>query len=682
MSPNRLADETSPYLLQHKDNPVDWYPWGPEALARAAAEDKPIFLSVGYAACHWCHVMEHESFEDATTAAAMNARFVSIKVDREERPDVDGIYMDAVQAMTGHGGWPMTVFCSPDGEPFYAGTYFPKEPRHGMPSLAQVLEGVSRAWQEQRADLLTQARGIVTRLAEQAAASAPQAPLTDTILENAFAKLAQAFDPEWGGFGSAPKFPAAMALEFCLRAHLRGWAGAEEIVRTTLDRMAEGGIHDQLGGGFHRYAVDNIWHVPHFEKMLYDNALLARTYLHGYQALGDERYRDVTCNTLDYLLREMQHADGGFFSSQDADSEGTEGAFFVWSWEELVDVVGPTAASFLGAEPAGNWEGTNVLWMPFSIEEAAPRLDTTAEVLADTITAARVTLFEMRGKRIRPATDDKILAAWNGMAIIALAEAGRALERPDYIEAAARAAEFVLRELRDPGGRLLRSWREGVTGGLGFADDHALMAQACLTLFETTGDATWFASARSLADDLLRLFEDPDNGGFFQTGIDHERLVIRPKELLDNATPSGNSVAATLLQRLALFTGDADYERAGLAALQPALEAMQRFPTGMGEALCALDLHRARADEVAIVGPHDDPKTRALVRVLHQGFLPHVVLAIGDGAATDRHVVPLLEERWLVEGAPAAYVCHGSICEQPLTTVDALSAALEVPDVG
>jgi len=680
MRPNRLATETSPYLLQHKDNPVDWYPWGPEALAKAAAEDKPILLSVGYAACHWCHVMEHESFEDEATAAAMNERFVSIKVDREERPDIDGIYMDAVQAMTGHGGWPMTVFLSPDGEPFYAGTYYPKEPRQGMPSFTQVLEGVSRAWAEQREDLLTQARGIVTHIAEQAAAEVRTEPLTVGMLELAYSGLAEAFDPDWGGFGGAPKFPSAMALEFCMRGHLRGWPGAEEIVRTTLDRMAEGGIHDQLGGGFHRYAVDNIWHVPHFEKMLYDNALLARAYLHGYQVLEDDRYLKVATRTLDYLLREMQHPDGGFFSSQDADSEGTEGAFFVWSWAELVDLVGPVAASFLGAEPGGNWESTNVLWTPFSIEEAAPRLGVSADELAATVATARETLFEARALRVRPATDDKILAAWNGMAIIAFAETGRAIGEPRYARAAARAADFVLRELKDDHGRLLRSWREGVAGGPGFVDDHALMAEACLTLYETTGDARWFEEARTLADALIELFEDPA-GGFFQTGGDQERLVVRPKELFDNATPAGNSVAATMLQRLALFTGEAAYARAGLAALQPVREIMQRFPTGMGEALCALDLHLATdTAEVAIVGPRLNEATEEMIGVLHFSYRPHVVLAIGDApedAAPDSSPVPLLHHRGLVNGAPAAFVCHGFVCDQPVSTADDLRVSLD-----
>ncbi len=562
--PNRLAGETSPYLLQHALNPVDWYPWGPEALDRARKEDKPVLLSIGYAACHWCHVMEHESFEDERTAAVMNRDFVSIKVDREERPDLDAIYMDAVQSMTGHGGWPMTVFLTSEGEPFYAGTYFPKEDRHGLPAFTKVLEAIAEAWRDRRAEVGRQGRRVVEALARAGGVRESAEPLTDHLVLQAHAALRQAFDGRWGGFGGAPKFPQPMTLEFLLRCHLRGLEGSIEMVEPTLDRMAGGGIHDQVGGGFHRYSVDERWHVPHFEKMLYDNAQLARLYIHGWQITGRERYRRVAEGTLDYLLREMRHPGGGFFSSQDADSEGEEGSFFVWGYEDLLSAavngadraVGEAVAGYLGAIPEGNWEGgKNVLWTPFPLDRVAGEAGLDVEELRSRVEAARGRLFDRRERRVGPATDDKVLASWNGLAIAAFAEGGRVLGRPDYVGAAVGAADFVLHELRAEDGRLLRSWREGRAGGPGFLDDHAAMVDACLSLYETTFDLRFFLEARNLADDLVRLFRDPDGGGFFQTGADAEELVIRPKELFDNAIPSGNSMAAA--------EGDRDRGRSG-----------------------------------------------------------------------------------------------------------------------
>ncbi|HZD70584.1 MAG TPA: thioredoxin domain-containing protein, partial [Actinomycetes bacterium] len=476
---NRLAGETSPYLLQHASNPVDWYPWGPEALELARSQDRPILLSIGYAACHWCHVMAHESFEDPRTAALMNEHFVCVKVDREERPDLDAIYMTAVQAMTGQGGWPMTVFLTPEGEPFFAGTYFPRQDRLGMPAFEKVLLAVAGAWRDQRDRARSQGRQMAEHLALQTGALKSAAGgLDDGVLRQAFEGIGGAFDADWGGFGGAPKFPQPMTLDFLLRCHLRGWRGALEMVQLTLDRMAAGGIFDQLGGGFHRYATDQRWLVPHFEKMLYDNAQLVRLYTRAWQVTGAERYRRVARLTADYLLRELRHPDGGFFSSQDADSEGEEGRFFVWSYQELVEVAGEPVATFLGAVPEGNWEGRNVLWTPLSPQAAAERTGVGVEELEGALPAARAALLERRETRARPATDDKVLAAWNGLAVAALAEAGRVLPEPRYVLAAVEAAEFVLGTMRTP--RLRRAWREGRLGGPGYLDDHACMAEACL----------------------------------------------------------------------------------------------------------------------------------------------------------------------------------------------------------
>jgi uncharacterized protein YyaL (SSP411 family) len=676
-SGNRLARETSPYLLQHAHNPVDWYPWGEEALTRAREEDKPIFLSIGYSACHWCHVMERESFEDEEIAALMNERFVSIKVDREERPDLDGIYMDAVQAMNGQGGWPLSAFLTPQGRPFYAGTYFPPVSAHGMPAFRQVLNGIAEAWRDRRDEVVEQA-GKVTQAIERSVDLGPSdEPLSSSIADQALEGLGRAFDPLWGGFGGAPKFPQPMTLEFLLRQSLREVHGAMEMLVVTLDHMAAGGMYDHVGGGFARYSTDTAWHVPHFEKMLYDNAQLLQLYSHAWQVTGNERYRRVATETADYLLREMQHPQGGFWSSQDADSEGVEGKFFTWTWDELVALVGEPVATCLGASAQGNWEGTNVLWRPVEIGEVAARYGLDTEELTTRSDEARKILFEARDARIHPGTDDKVLAAWNGMAIRALAEAGRTFANPTYTRAAVRSAEFILREMRDDRTGLRRSWRDGATGGPGFADDHALMAAACLTLYETVYDARWFEEARKLGDELIDRFHDRERGGFFQTASDAEALLLRPKELYDNATPSGNSVAAEVLRRLALLTGERAYEEAATSALRLVAGAMSRAPSGFGHALCALDLYLGPSREVAVVGDPRDGATRALAEeVTVARFRPNVVLAVGTAeGSTD--AVPLLRDRAMVDGRPAAYVCERFACRLPVTDRGALRTELD-----
>ena len=648
---------------------MDWFPWGDEALAKASAEDRPIFLSIGYAACHWCHVMERESFEDEETASFLNAHFVPIKVDREERPDLDAIYMDAVQSMTGQGGWPLSAFLTPEGKPFFAGTYFPERPSHGMPSFRQVLEGIAEAWRERRDDIEHQAERVVDAISRAASLDASPEPLTDELTSQAFATLRASFDGTWGGFGGAPKFPQPMILEFVLRMAVRGVPQALPMLTTTLDRMASGGIYDQLGGGFARYSTDATWLVPHFEKMLYDNAQLAQLYTRAWQITGEERYRRIATETLAYLAREMRQPGGGFSSSQDADSEGVEGRFFTWSWDELVDLVGEDAAAAFGADPSGNWAGegtepTNVLWLPpgagIDLEEA------------------RGVLFRARERRVRPATDDKVLAGWNAMAIQAFAEAGAAFGDAALLDVAEAAAAFVLSELRAPDGRLLRSWRDGVPGGPAYADDHALLASATLALFARTGDLRWFREARRLVEDLVRLFADEERGGFFQTGVDVDPLVVRPKDLSDNAVPSANSVAADVLQRLALLTGEAELEERGVSALRIVRDLLGRAPAGFGHALQALDLYLGPAQEVAIVGAPEDPARAALVdQVVGARFLPNVVVAVAapdDAAAVSE--VALLRDRPLVDGRPTAYVCRRFACRLPVTTPEDLAGQL------
>jgi uncharacterized protein YyaL (SSP411 family) len=656
--PNRLAGETSPYLLQHKDNPVDWHPWGDEALARARAEDKPLLVSIGYSACHWCHVMERESFEDHEIAALMNERYVCIKVDREERPDIDAIYMEACQAMTGQGGWPLNAFLTPEQVPFYAGTYFPPEPRHGLPSWRMVLLGVAEAWSGRREEIRDQSDRVVRTLGSTARLQPSSEPIRGELIAQSIENLAATYDHANGGWGGAPKFPAASTIEFLLGR------GETEMSLGTLRAMARGGIYDQVGGGFSRYSVDARWTVPHFEKMLYDNALLARAYLHGWQVSGDELLRRVCTQTLDWALREMRGLEGGFCSALDADSEGVEGKFYVWTLDELRETLGPDLAdeaiAYFGASERGNFEhGANVL------EARGPERD------PQRLGEIRGKLCDARSARVRPGLDDKRLTSWNALMISALAEAGAALERADYLEAATSCGSFLLDRLRAPDGRLLRTWKDG-RGRIGaYLEDHAYLVSALITLYEATFDPRWYREAVTLADSIIARFSDPERGGFFTTPTDHERLVARRKDLEDSPIPSGSSAAAFALLRLALLSGEGAYERHALGVLRLSFPLAVRHPHAFGHLLQAADFYLAPVREVAIVGPSPEP----LLRVVRSAFRPHMVLA---GGAPDG--VPLLEGREPVDGLAAAYVCEHFVCKAPVTTPEELATTLAGTD--
>lgn len=676
--PNRLANETSPYLLQHADNPVDWYPWGPEALTRARSEDRPILLSIGYAACHWCHVMEHESFEDVTTARLMNEHFVNIKVDREERPDLDGIYMQAVQAMTGHGGWPMTMFLTPEGMPFYAGTYFPPDDRHGMPSFQRVLTAVSDAYRNRRDDVdrtTSQLRELFSTSAQPIRGTGT---LTPALLERAYRGLAQSYDARHGGFGGAPKFPAAMALDSVLRYWARTRTDfALEMAQRSFRAMARGGIYDQVGGGFARYAVDAEWLVPHFEKMLYDNALLARLGVHLWQATKDAEVLRVTRETLDWVLHEMRSREGGFYSSLDADSEGEEGKFYVWSIEELTSLLGadaPLALAYWGVSPEGNFEGMNILHVPHEETVVAKRQGVTIDELREAIARARRALYDARGRRVPPGRDEKILASWNGLMVRALAEAARAFNDERYRAAAIESGTFLFRALvRD--GRALRSYKDGVARIAGFLEDHASLGLAALALYELTFDPEWLARARMLADGMIERFWDDEVGAFFDTASDHEELVTRPREVTDNATPSGTSLAAELLVRLAELGQDADMRRRATQMLEAVAEPMARYPSAFGHALGVVDLVVRGAVELAIVGDPEAADFRALERVVAERYVPSLVLA---GGPPERGTeVALLADRAARDGRATAYVCREYACEAPVTDAIALGAQLD-----
>ena len=668
---NRLAHEASPYLRQHAENPVDWYPWGDEALRAAREQDKPILLSIGYAACHWCHVMAHESFEDAATAELMNRHFINVKVDREERPDLDSIYMSAVVALTGQGGWPMTVALTPDGRPFFGGTYYPPTPRHGMPAFRQVLLALAEAWQERRGDVEGSAGEIADHLRQTALAEAlgGGGALSDDLLDQALNGLLRSFDSRLGGFGRAPKFPPSMTLEFLLRVYAqRGEPMSLHMAEHTLTKMAHGGIYDQLGGGFARYSTDERWLVPHFEKMLYDNALLARVYLHAWQVTGKPLYRRVVEETLDFVMREMRHDGGGFYSSYDADSEGEEGKFYVWTAGEIRAALGDDAAGFMATydvSETGNWEGHNILHLPSGADE-----DQVAEMAA-----ARRTLFDIRAGRVPPGLDDKVLTAWNGLMLAAFAEAGRVLYRPDYTAAAVANAEFLHATMRRADGRLLRSWQAAAGDARynAYLEDYAFLADGLLALYETTFEPRWFAWARELADLMLAHFADPA-GGFFDTSDDHEALLHRPKDVQDNATPSGNGMAAHVLLRLGLFTGEGRYWDTAERMVAGLYEPMARYATAFAHWLGAAAFILGEPQELAIVGDPAAAGARALLDVVQRAYRPNLVVAAGEGAAAE--VVPLLANRERLDGQAAAYVCRRFVCRRPVSDPVALAEQL------
>ncbi len=691
--PNRLAGETSPYLLQHAHNPVDWQPWGPLALTQAQLLDRPIFLSIGYAACHWCHVMERESFEDHDIARILNENFVSIKVDREERPDLDQVYMTAVQAMTGSGGWPMSVFLTPDGKPFYGGTYFPPEPRNGLPAFSQILQAVLHAWHDQRSEVDQAGSRLVQGLVEASKPPTQGDLPSDAAVDEAIATLELGFDQRNAGWGRSPKFPQPMVLELLLRRAADGDARALPMVRLTLDRMAAGGMHDQLGGGFHRYSTDDVWLVPHFEQMLYDNAQLARVYLHAWALTGNVADRDVAIGTLDYILRELTTAEGGFAASQDADTDGEEGATFTWSAAEVRGALA-LGESGLGAgafevfaaaydvSEGGNWEGRTILRRVRATPELAHAFGLDHDAIEATLAASRRRLLAIRAERPQPARDDKVLAAWNGLAIGALAAAARLMEddvdpriaarSAAYRVAAVRAAQVVTGGLLRDGGQLRRSWKDGRAAGAAVLEDYADLADGLLALYEATFDERWFVTARSLADQVLARFADPA-GGFFDTPDDHETLVARPRDSQDNALPSGGAMAARVLLRVWAWTGEGRYGEAALGAIATLGGFLGRYPTAFAAWLSALDMALSGIDEVVVAGDPGAPATRALLAPA-RGFRPNQVLAAS--ADPDQSAIPILHGRSATRDTPTAYLCRGSTCRLPVTMPDALAALL------
>ncbi len=674
---NHLAGETSPYLLQHAHNPVEWYPWGSEALERALAEDKPILLSIGYAACHWCHVMERESFENEETARLMNELFINIKVDREERPDLDAIYMAATQAMTGHGGWPMTVVLTPDGAPFFAGTYFPPDSRPGAPAFTRVLKAVRQSFDERRGEVDRTAESLREMYRKTAAATQGTGTATATSLERAYRGIAARYDMRHGGFEGAPKFPQSMAIDFLLRYwRRRGVAYALEMALASFRAMARGGIYDQIGGGFARYAVDAQWLVPHFEKMLYDNALLIELGVHLVQATGDDEVRRVVEETITWVAREMTSSGGGFFSSLDADSEGEEGKFYVWSERELSELLGDDAAmvkSYYGVSQAGNFEGHNILHVLANPAIAGLRTGRAEREVIDAIARAKLSLYDVRARRVWPARDEKILASWNGLMVRAVAEAARVFARDDWRDMAVRAGEFLFREMvRDA--RVMRTHRDGVTKLAGYLEDHGAVGLAALALYDLTLDAVWLTRARQIAQSTEAWFWEMETGAFYDTASDHERLVTRPRELTDNAVPSGTSLACDLLQRVSILTGD-DGMRAKVArVLESVAEPLARHGPAFGWMLGVADMAVHGATEVALVGDAESAEMRALHGEVARHYLPALVLAAGQEGASD---LTLLANRATIGGVATAYVCRGYTCDAPVTDATALGAQLE-----
>jgi len=674
---NNLINQTSPYLLQHAHNPVDWYPWGEVALAKARAEDKPILLSIGYSACHWCHVMEHESFENEEIAKLMNENFVNIKVDREERPDLDQIYMSAVQMMTGQGGWPMTIFLTPEGVPFYGGTYFPPADRYNMPGFPRVLLSVAEAYRSHPEQVAGTATAMLGELRRVGLAEPSRDMLTSELLDASYRRIAANYDRVNGGFGGAPKFPPAMTLEFLLHTfHRTGASEAQQIVEHTARKMANGGMYDQIGGGFHRYSVDARWLVPHFEKMLYDNALLSRMYLHLYQVTKDPDARRVAEETLDYVVREMTDPGGGFYSSQDADSEGHEGKFFVWSRQEIVDALQQPDTDifcdYFNITEGGNFEGRNILTVTETLEDVAARHKLSVEELREILEEGRRKLFTIRERRIKPGRDEKILTAWNGLMLSSFAEAAAILERPDHRRVAEANASFLLEHLQSDA-LLLRTYKAGEAKLNAYLEDYACLIDGLISLYEATGTLKWIESAISLADRMIDEFWDGESGGFFFTGKSHEQLIVRSKEFLDNATPSGNSIATLSLLRLSVLTGNENYRRLATTVLRLLADQIGRYPSAFGFALSALDFYLDVPREIAIVGDPADSRLSELLRVVWQTYVPNRVVAL----CTEDHkkaadLLPLLRQRDTLASQPTAFVCEAYTCKTPAHSADEL----------
>ena len=664
---NKLANETSPYLLQHAENPVDWYPWGEEALEKARDEGRPILLSIGYSACHWCHVMAHESFENDEIAAQMNDLFVNIKVDREERPDIDSLYMASVQAMTGHGGWPMTVFLTPDGRPFYGGTYFPPVDQGGMPGFPRVLQGVHEAYRDRREQVEESAGALAGRLGEVFRAELPPGSLNSELFDAALDNLERQYDSENGGFGGAPKFPVAMTVELLLRIqHRNGDQRAIEMAHHSLDRMARGGLYDQVGGGFHRYTVDGIWLVPHFEKMLYDNALLADAYVQAFQATGELFYRTITEEALDYVLREMTSPEGGFYSTQDADTEGEEGKFFVWRPDEVREVLGDDAGAvieLLGITERGNFEGSNVLSIPNREDRMRWRDEQFAPL--------RQRLFEARAERTHPGRDDKILTSWNGLMMRAFANAGWILDSERYTEAARANARFLRDDLQQHG-RLLHSYKNGEARIEGFLEDYAFLIDGLLALYRATFEPEWIEWARDLARVAVDNFYDAGEGAFYDTSASSEQLIARPRDPFDNATPSGNSVIADSLTRLSHLIGDIEFTRLARSVIEEHVGVASEHPHGLSRLLVAADFATGPSAEIAIVGQENAPGRQEMLAALREEFLPRVVVAAAEPDDDAAETIDLLLSRDLVDGKPAAYVCINHACQMPITEAAAM----------
>lgn len=677
---NRLAHTTSPYLLQHAHNPVDWYPWGPEALQRARQEDKPIFLSIGYAACHWCHVMAHESFEDPNIAAQMNQHFINIKVDREERPDLDGIYMSAVVAFTGQGGWPMSVFLTPDLVPFYGGTYFPPRPRYGMPSFHEVLLALADYWYNQRDEVIQSGQRILEALLQQKTGNASGGSLTPETTRQATRALLSSYDGGHGGWGRAPKFPQPMALEFLLRRYAAGDPKALETVQHALDAMSRGGMYDVVGGGFARYSTDADWLVPHFEKMLYDNAQLTSAYLHAWQISREPRYRQVVQETLDFVQRELLDPQGGFYSSLDADSEGVEGKFYVWTLDEIRTTLGETDELFeaaYGLTQDGNWEGKIVLQRAATDDELAERFGLPAAEISARLAQRHAQLLLQRNTRIRPGTDDKVLTSWNGLMLAAFAEAARALENDTYLLVAQVNADFILREMLLEG-RLRRSWRQGQTSPEVFLEDYAALILGLLELYHSDFNPRWFVAAQTLTQEMITLFQDPD-GGFFDTTQKAETVLLRPKDLQDNATPSGNALATEALLKMAAFSENEEWLHLAEQSLTQVAGMVAEYPTAFSRWLSAADFSQNSTRQIALIGdPKEDSVEMAeFLREIRDEYRPNTVVA-ASGLPIPEGSPALLADRPMLDGKVTAYVCEGFVCKRPATSVSELKELLNV----